>query len=187
MKKLFILCLILFRSGLAFSVEDCSDPTIANLVLRAKNEIQDRQYLTLASSNLQGDPWNSPVYTAFDSTYSFFWISDKNSRHSKNLRDNSKVFVVIYDSTAILGTGFGVYMQGHAYELNRVDEIAYGLQQIEERADALLPPPENFQGTFRDRVYKFIPEKFWVNVFIEIKDEFVDRRVNITKCMKESI
>ncbi len=44
-------------------------------------------------------PWNSPVYSAFDKDYNFYWASWKENQHSKNIKENEKVFVVIYDST----------------------------------------------------------------------------------------
>ena len=47
------------------------------------------------------------------------------SQHSKNIRFHSKTFAVIYDSTAVEGTGFGVYLQGDTLELAKpdIDEI----------------------------------------------------------------
>src|SRR3990167_5717173 len=107
----------------------CSDPQIIQLVDKAKKEINDRIYLSLATVDENSSPWNAPVYSAFDQKYNFYWMSAVTSQHSKNIRFNSKTFSVIYDSTVPEGTGFGVYLRGDSYELNSndVDEINHGI------------------------------------------------------------
>ena len=92
------------------------DPTLAK---RAKSEIERIFYITIATSNKKGEPWNSPVYSVFDKDYNFFWVSWSENQHSKNIRENESVFIVIYDSTSPEGTGFGVYMKGKAFQLEK--------------------------------------------------------------------
>jgi len=41
-------------------------------------------------------------------------VSDKNGQHSKNIAENNRVFIVIYDSTVPEGDGEGVYIQAMA-------------------------------------------------------------------------
>src|SRR3990167_3792180 len=74
-------------------------------------------YITLASVTKDEQPWNSPLYSAYDKDLNFYWGSDWRSVHSTNIRKNNKVFCVIYDSTMAEGTGEGVYFFGKAYEL----------------------------------------------------------------------
>src|SRR5690348_5423268 len=81
-------------------------------------------YITLATVSKDGQPWNSPVYSAFDKDLNFYWASDKEGVHSQNVRANSKVFVVVYDSTMAEGTGEGVYMKGKAIELTDKEEVS---------------------------------------------------------------
>ena len=109
------------------------------LVSRAKEVIHQILYITLATSDEKGNPWNSPVYSAFDKNYIFYWASWSENQHSKNIRENENVFVVIYDSTVPEGTGFGVYMKGKAYELGLKDspEILKALKLLYQRKNKI--------------------------------------------------
>ncbi|MBI2028282.1 MAG: pyridoxamine 5'-phosphate oxidase family protein [Candidatus Levybacteria bacterium] len=78
---------------------------------RAREIIAKILYITIATSTKDGIPWNSPVYSAFDESYNFYWISWLENQHSKNIKDNNQVFIVIYDSTVPEGMGKGVYIQ----------------------------------------------------------------------------
>ncbi len=53
---------------------------------RAAEIIKDIKYITIASVSDDGQPWNTPVYSAFDKDLNFYWFSDKNSQHSQNVR-----------------------------------------------------------------------------------------------------
>src|SRR5260370_537682 len=86
---------------------------------KAKKIIKKILYITIATASKNGTPWNSPVYSAFDDKYNFFWASDQNGQHSKNIAENNKVFLVIYDSTVPEATGEGVYIQAKAYKLEK--------------------------------------------------------------------
>src|SRR5690348_8698929 len=97
-------------------------------ITRAKQIIEKILYITLATVDNDGQPWNSPVYSAYDSEYNFYWASDRNGQHSRNIAENNKVFVVIYDSTVPEGTGEGVYIQAKAYMLIDKNEIQKALE-----------------------------------------------------------
>jgi len=175
----------LFLSSLSFAhSQNCSDPAIVQFVQKAKGVVHDIKYMTLATADVSAAPWNTPLYTAYEANFrSFYWISEKTSHHSQNVRANNRVFVVIYDSTAPGREGFGVYMQGQAYELNEVPDIAKGVKAIFERAEAAFPSPTEYQGTRPQRIYKFLPLKFWVNTVVEIDGKEIDKRVEITDCI----
>src|SRR3989344_8432811 len=95
----------------------------SELTSKAKKVINDILYITIATSDKNNQPWNSPVYSAFDKDYNFYWASWRENQHSKNIKENEKVFVVIYDSTVPESTGFGVYMRGKAHQLETKDVI----------------------------------------------------------------
>ncbi len=179
--------LILCSSSFVFASVDCTDDTIIQLVTKAKKELNDRLYLTLASADVFGSPWSTPLVTAFNQDYTFFWMSEKTSQHSKNIHQNNRVFAVVYDSTVPAGTGFGVYMQGRAYKLENYQEITYGIQILAEKIGIPPPPASDYQGAFPQRIYKFYPQKFWVNTVIEKDTKFVDRRIEITHCMRDTV
>lgn len=148
----------------------------------AKDVIEKILYITIATSNKEGVPWNSPVYSAYDESYNFYWASYVENQHSKNIRANQNVFIVIYDSTVPEGTGFGVYMEGKAYQLDKddVEEIKHAIKLLSERVNKKPRSPEEFLEGFPRRIFKFVPEKIWVNSEGEIKGNYVDTRIDIT-------
>lgn len=153
------------------------------LVGRAKKVINDILYITIATSDKLGNPWNSPVYSAFDKKYTFYWISWTENQHSKNIRENENVFVVIYDSTVPESTGFGVYLKGKAYQLGLKDspEIVKALKWLYSRKNKKPRTFKEFVGIFPRRVYKFVPEQAWVNADSNVNKNYIDTRVEITK------
>lgn len=150
------------------------------LVERAKAIIARILYITIATSTKRGVPWNSPVYSAFDENYNFFWISWRKNRHSKNIKENNQIFIVIYDSTAVEGQGHGVYIQAKAYELENDKEIEHALKFLDGRINKLgRHQVSQFKVDKPRRIYKAVPEKVWVNTDIKVNGEFVDDRIEI--------
>ena len=134
---------------------------------RAVKIINKIIYITIASVSNDGQPWNSPVYSGFDEELNFYWSSDKDGQHSKNIRENGKAFLVIYDSTAPESTGEGVYIQAEAHELGKNDEIQVARRATQTRKGQLdelsEKEYEKFSGSAVRRVYKAIPNKAWMN------------------------
>ncbi len=121
-------------------------------------------YITLATTSKNGQPWNSPLYSAFDEELNFYWASDHKSVHSKNIKANNKVFCVVYDSTMKEGTGEGVYFTGKACELTNPDEILAALRVMDARVGKTKErKAETYLGKSVLRVYKVTPGKFWMN------------------------
>src|SRR5712664_4042236 len=119
-------------------------------VQKARRIIAKILYITIASTSKDGTPWNSPVYSAFDENYNFYWASDQNGQHSKNIAENNKVFIVIYDSTVPEGMGEGVYMQAKAYMLTDPNEIKDALKYLDGRVNTKKDSQTRiaeFQGT----------------------------------------
>ncbi|MEK6848204.1 MAG: pyridoxamine 5'-phosphate oxidase family protein [Nanoarchaeota archaeon] len=143
------------------------------------SEISKILYITIATSTKDGVPWNSPVYSAFDKDYNFFWASDQNAQHSKNIRENNNVFLVIYDSTVPEGQGEGVYVEAKAYELSDKKDIAHALSRLDGRVNKKPHSPSQFLGNMPRRVYKAVPEKIWVNDDGEINGNYIDVRIEV--------
>lgn len=144
---------------------------------RAAEIIRQVQYATLATVTPEGTPWNSPVKHEYDSDLNIFWFSDKEGQHSKNVRANGKVFIVIYDSTVPEGEGEGVYIQAEVTELNDPDEISYA-RRIKKGPDK--DSPDDFMGDAIRRVYKATPQSVWMNDSDEKEGIFIrDYRVVI--------
>ena len=131
---------------------------------KAAEIIKKILYITLATVSKVGQPWNSPLYSAFDKDLNFYWFSDHKSVHSSNIKNNNKVFCVIYDSTMKEGTGEGVYFIGKAYEILHDDKILASLKIMDERVGKQKErSAEKFKGANPLRVYKVVPVKFWMN------------------------
>lgn len=147
---------------------------------RAREIIAKILYITIATSTKDGIPWNSPVYSAFDESYNFYWISWLENQHSKNIKDNNQVFIVIYDSTVPEGMGKGVYIQAKAYGLDREKEIEHALSYLDGRVSKKGHHKiSQFIGTMPRRIYKAVPEKIWVNDEGGINGEYIDTREEI--------
>lgn len=142
---------------------------------KAKDILAKIRYATLATVTPEGMPWNSPVAHEIDKNYNIYWFSDKENQHSKNLRNNPRVFIVIYDSTA--PEGEGVYMEADVIELSDADEInkIRNAKKGKEINDA-----ENFLGGAVRRCYKATPSRMWMNDAEVRNGDFIrDYRVEV--------
>ncbi len=145
----------------------------------ARAIIANNIYITIATVSAGGEPWNTPVSTAHDEDFNFFWISAKDSQHSQNIRDRGSVFAVIFDSTAAEGTGTGVFMQASAYELNDPVEMAHALKCLSDRKQKIVGTIEQFLGDYPRRIYTAVPSRCWINGDSTINGHFVDRRIEV--------
>ncbi len=147
---------------------------------KAKRILQKILYITIASVGKDSLPWNTPVYSAFDEDYNFYWASDQNGQHSKNIKENPNVFLVIYDSTALEGTGEGVYAKAKGYELTDEKEILHALEVLDKRVGKTKERnAKEFLGDYPRRVYKAVPETFWMNGDGNVNGNYIDIRIEV--------
>lgn len=151
----------------------------------ARNILSRICYATLATATRTGLPWSSPVYTAFDHRSHFFWLSSPQARHSQNIRENSQIACVIYDSTAPEGTGTGVYIQAGAFELEERAEIVLGLHCLFARIGEPPPSIDYAQGASPLRVYEAVPQAMWINGKNEVNGVSVDTRIVVDGCVTD--
>ena len=148
---------------------------------KAKEILEGNIYAVIATATKDGMPWNSPVFFAYDKSFNFYWKSWTDNQHSKNIRANFRVFIVVYDGTAPEGTGQGVYIQAKAYELgvNEREEVQTGCDLLARRKNAKPKKAEECLGDYPRRVYRATPEKMWLNLAGEISGNFVDTRIEV--------
>jgi hypothetical protein len=79
--------------------------------------IDANRYMTLATAGEDGRPWATPVWFATEDYRQFFWVSDPNARHSKNLAERPDLGIVIYDSSVPVGGAQAVYLSAVAAEV----------------------------------------------------------------------
>lgn len=105
--------------------------------LTAAKILKSVHYFTVATVCDNGTPWNTPVSGSFTDDLEFNWGSSPGNIHSQNIRINSHVFVVVYDTGAPEGERVGVYLQGTAEELE--------------------------WETAAVKKYRFVPTAVWIN------------------------
>jgi nitroimidazol reductase NimA-like FMN-containing flavoprotein (pyridoxamine 5'-phosphate oxidase superfamily) len=158
-------------------IDSTSSLTEKNLS-SAKEIIKSIHYITIATVSEDGQPWNSPVSAYYDKEFNFYWASYTENQHSKNIRENPRVFIVIYDSTAPEGTGEGLYMLAKAYQLNELSEVEDALNY---RPESKKPrEAKEYLGEYPRRMYKAVPEKFWINGDGEIDGNYIDVRFEVS-------
>jgi nitroimidazol reductase NimA-like FMN-containing flavoprotein (pyridoxamine 5'-phosphate oxidase superfamily) len=93
------------------------------------------RYMVLATADEQGVPWATPVWFATEDHRRFYWISDPNTRHSRNIAARPEIAIVIFDSTQPINTGRGVYAKAVAEQVANA-EVDRVLQIFSERSVA---------------------------------------------------
>jgi uncharacterized protein YhbP (UPF0306 family) len=117
----------------------------------ARRIIDASSYMTLATADEQGRPWATPVWYAPETYTALLWVSRPETRHSRNLSIRAELAIVIYDSTAPIGSAEAVYMEAVAEQLTGVD-LETAIQVFSRRsqehgapewtAGDVLPPAE---------------------------------------------
>lgn len=134
------------------------------------------KYLTLATVDTRGDPWNAPVFGMCDDAFNCYWGSYVGTQHSKNIELNGKVYIAIYDSTVAPGTGWGVYIRGVASKIEDLGEIERVYDLMKERHDDHFWPIEVLSGEGPIRFYKATKEHLWMNDGGELDGVYTDVR-----------
>jgi len=80
----------------------------------ARALVADNSYLTLATADAHGVPWASPVWFGARELDVFVWASKPGARHSLNIVHNSRVSLVIFDSSRSPGAGSALYLSADA-------------------------------------------------------------------------
>lgn len=144
----------------------------------AREIFDTNQYMTIASSNKQGEPWASAVVYAFDKNSNLYFLSLPSSKHSQNIKGNKNVVVTIFDSHQLWGQGVGLQVEGWGSEVN-ISESAEALKIYFDRNF-----PYGNSGNYKEeftsegsdyKFYKITPKKIWMN---DPNNE-IDRRVEV--------
>jgi nitroimidazol reductase NimA-like FMN-containing flavoprotein (pyridoxamine 5'-phosphate oxidase superfamily) len=111
---------------------------------RARRLLTETQNLVLATVGGDGEPWVSPLFFAADGQRRLYWTSEPGARHSRNLRENPRVAIVIYDDAAGHRVD-GLYLTAAARELGEPDEIVRALAVMAQK-----PQPERWRAAVTD-------------------------------------
>lgn len=108
------------------------------LVAHGRALLAANTYLVLGTVDTDGDPWTTPVYFAADGLLDYYWVSSRESQHSRNLAAHRRVSLAVFDSTVPAYHGRCLYAAGEATELAG-DDLAHGLR--------VYPGPRSRGGT----------------------------------------
>ena len=134
-------------------------------------------YCVVSTVGDDGQPWGSPVFFGFDDD-AIYWRSWVESDHSRNLRKQPDAAVCVFDSSQPWGTGKGLYLRGKVVQLEDHEEAQAALSCIDARSPKQMQV-EEFLAPNPRRIYRFIPDKAWVNQDGSINGQFIDTRKEI--------
>ncbi|GIH19200.1 pyridoxamine 5'-phosphate oxidase family protein [Rugosimonospora africana] len=122
----------------------------------ARRIIDESLYMVLATADATGQPWSSPVYFAHAGFTRFYWVSSPEVTHSRNIATRSDVGISIFDSSARISTGQGVYLRARAVEVTG-EEITEGIDVFSRRSlshGGVAWVPADVQGDTGLRFYR---------------------------------
>lgn len=146
---------------------------------KAAGVIKNIVYMNIATVTPEGEPWNTPVFYAYDDQLNLYTHSWTKNQHSINIKHNGKAFITIYDSTIPQGEGFGVYIKAKAKITTRPKELLAAVKTVYKRLDRPARAVSQFLGNHPKRGYMFTPEQMWVNGQIKEDGRKVDNREEI--------
>ena len=120
--------------------------------------VDANRYMALGTLDPDGRPRVSPVYFAPDGYSLVYWISKPDAQHSQNIAERPDISMVIFDSTAPIGTARAVYLKATGErvpdeEIDSCAEVACRARFPEQSVFPVeeLRPPEKLR-LYRARV-----------------------------------
>lgn len=152
-----------------------------NLKQLAKDIIGNNQYMTIASSDNEGNAWASPVAYVFDDKFNFYWVSVLKSKHQENIKNNPNVSIAIFDSHQLWGEGTGVQMMAVVKEVSlkefpSVTKLYFSRKYPHGSASGAFG--KGLRDLLKGKIYYFYkatPTKIWV----PDPDADVDARIEV--------
>ena len=134
-----------------------------DLVAHANDLLDTNRYLTLGTADADGRPWTTPVYFAPAPGWRFYWVSETDAWHSRNLAERPQVSLVVFDSTVEPYHGRAVYARGRAHELTG-DDVDEGLKAYPGpgRRGVRLMTRDDVTGSSAYRLYEATASELWV-------------------------
>lgn len=135
------------------------DPTSLARALVAENS-----YLTIATAGADGIPWATPVWFAARDLDLFVWASKPGALHSRNIGENPRASLVIFDSSKAPGEGSALYVSADAELVDDatfdVALAVYNARSVERGLDAW--DPVKLHEPARHRLYRAVTVEAFV-------------------------
>lgn len=131
--------------------------TQEELNILAKDIIKANIYLTLGT--FDGEPWVAPVFYCVTKDFKFYFISQLESLHTKQMIKNSNVAFAIFDSHAEEGQGKGIQGKGNVSLLEG--------ENLEKKINNYHTTfidikPDFLKGNAPYRLFELVPSEVWV-------------------------
>lgn len=130
----------------------------------ARRVLNTNSYLTLATADVDGRPWATPVWFADREGREFVWVSRTARRHSRNIAERAEVAIAVFDSSAPVGSAVAVYADAVATVVAD-DELVDALAVFGAGSRAAgLPAWSAHQvtGDAPHRLYRAVANDVWV-------------------------
>jgi uncharacterized pyridoxamine 5'-phosphate oxidase family protein len=119
----------------------------------ARRVIDANLYMTIATIEPDGSPRLSPVYFTPARYEDFYWVSQPEAHHSRNVRERPGVEIVIFDSSVAVGHAEAVYISARAREIPEAELDAVVAEAFSERGGARRFAPGELRGAADLRLY----------------------------------
>ena len=141
----------------------------------ARAIVDANSYMTLATADVDGAPWASPVWFAHEQYEAFLWMSRPDARHSRNIAVRPEIAIMIFDSTVPPDQRNAVYVEataGIVPDAELSDAVAvYAGRSVARGLEPLTP--DEVSGDAPWRLYRARASAAYV-----LEDEH-DRRVAV--------
>lgn len=143
---------------------------VSDLNKLAREILSKNQYMTIGTSDEDGNAWVSPVVYAPDEKYNLYFISLPDSKHSNNIVKNPDAVVAIFDSHQPFGEGVGLQIEGVIQKVPYSKTLRainiYVTRKWPHSNEVLKRYLSGFKSVLRNksyRAYVFIPKEVWMN------------------------
>lgn len=144
-------------------------------VQTAERVLSGTRYMALSTADAGGVPWVTPVWFAREDRHTFYWVSDAETRHSRNIAARPDVALVVFDSRVPVGGASAFYARARAVQVPD-DEVATGIAVFSREAEAQgigAWDADRVTGDAHLRLYRAAVTEEWVLA----EDDGPDRRL----------
>lgn len=130
----------------------------------AERVLSGTTYVVLATVDADGTPWATPVWFAREGRTEFYWISDPETRHSRNIAAREDVALVVFDSQVPVGDASAFYARARTVQVP-ADEVAAGMAVFSRESEAQglgVWGMDRVTGDARLRLYRATVTEEWV-------------------------
>lgn len=130
----------------------------------AERVLSGTRYVVVSTADEDGRPWGTPVWFARKGRTEFYWVSDPQTRHSRNIAARGDVALVVFDSQVPVGRASAFYARARAVRVP-ADEVAAGMAVFSREAEAQgigAWDVGDVTGDARLRLYRATVTEEWV-------------------------